>query len=126
MRSKLEYPSISKLNILFSETSDIAIINKLISYAQSTKSTIVLEALDFEGAKIGDCNISKLLHGIPYRKIRSIFLRKCLESGVPIRFVRPSYTSVLGGIFTEALNTLLKSLRDSSLPLGISLVNSRV
>ena len=96
-------------------------INEIVALAVLHKSVIVLENLDFEGAKRMTGKLGALLHGMPYAQILKIFSRKCLEHGVPLRLIYPAYTSVLGGYFA-AQDTRLS--RDVAASLVIALLGS--
>ena len=74
-------------------------IRKIVYEARENRAVLVLEALDFEGAKRTLRNkLGATLHGMPYKAIRDKFIRECAKQGVPIRFVNPRYTSLLGNL----------------------------
>jgi IS605 OrfB family transposase len=76
-------------------------LNLMFDLALKHQACVVGEALNWEGAKTGFSAISKSLHKIPYRQIYDAVVRKGLLHGVPVRFINPAYTSVLGGLFTD-------------------------
>ena len=76
-------------------------IRKLVFRAWELGYAIVLENLDFEYAKSTLRNkLGATLHTMPYKAIAAKFRRECLRMGVPIRFIAPSYTSLLGNILS--------------------------
>lgn len=79
-----------------------AIINRLVSEAKDRKLGIALEYLDFEHCKRWlRTKLGAMLHVMPYRQIRGIFQRRCLEAGVPLRYVPPKYSSLLGALLSS-------------------------
>jgi IS605 OrfB family transposase len=77
------------------------IVNQLVDDAAQRSLGISLEYLDFEQCKRWlKTKLGALLHAMPYRKIRSIFERRCLELGVPFRYVPPKYSSLLGALLS--------------------------
>jgi IS605 OrfB family transposase len=76
-------------------------INQLVDDAAQRSLGICLEYLDFEHCKRWlKTKLGALLHVMPYRKIRRIFERRCLELGVPFRYVPPKYSSLLGALLS--------------------------
>ena len=81
------------------------VINGLVAEAKARNYMIVLEYLDFEGSKRWlRTKLGAMLRIMPYRKIRQAFERRCMEEGVILRYVNPSYTSLLGAVLTEYPN----------------------
>jgi hypothetical protein len=76
-------------------------LNLMFDDAEEYRALVLGEDLDWEGAKLGDGAISKLLHCIPYKWIRSKIERKGLIRGVPCAFVDPRWTTILGGLLTQ-------------------------
>jgi IS605 OrfB family transposase len=77
------------------------IIDRLVDDAAQRNVGISLEYLDFEHCKRWlKSKLGALLHVMPYRKIRGIFERRCLELGVPLRYVPPKYSSLLGALMS--------------------------
>ena len=77
------------------------IIDRLVDEAAQRNLGISLEYLDFEHCKRWlKSKLGALLHVMPYRKIRGIFERRCLELGVPLRYVPPKYSSLLGALLS--------------------------
>jgi IS605 OrfB family transposase len=77
------------------------IVNQLVDEAAQRNLGISLEYLDFEHCKRWlRTKLGALLHIMPYRKIRGIFERRCLELGVPLRYVPPKYSSLLGALLS--------------------------
>jgi IS605 OrfB family transposase len=75
------------------------IVNALVGDAKQNGWGVSLEYLDFEHCKSWlKTKLGALLHLFPYRKIRRIFERRCLEAGVPLRYVKPEYSSLLGAV----------------------------
>ena len=75
------------------------IVNALVGDAKQNGWGVSLEYLDFEHCKSRlKTKLGALLHLFPYRKIRRIFERRCLEAGVPLRYVKPEYSSLLGAV----------------------------
>ena len=60
----------------------------------------MLENLNFEPAKevIGKGGLRKVLHAMPYKKVRAKFERECYKHGVQIRYINPKHTSILGNL----------------------------
>ena len=62
---------------------------------------VALEYLDFEHCKRWlKSKLGAMLRAMPYRQIRAIFERRCLEAGVPLRYVPPKYSSLLGALLS--------------------------
>ena len=77
-------------------------INALVDLAAKERCGVCLEYLDFEHCKRWlKTKLGALLRVLPYRKIRAAFERRCLEAGVPLRYVPPKYSSVLGAIISQ-------------------------
>ena len=77
------------------------IINQRVDEAAQRNFGISLEYLDFEHCKRWlKTKLGALLHVMPYRKIRALFERRCLELGVPFRYVPPKYSSLLGALLS--------------------------
>jgi IS605 OrfB family transposase len=77
-------------------------LNQMFKLSQEHRACIVGEDLDsFEGAKVGFSAANAMLHDIPYAQIRDAVVRKGLKTGVPVRFIHPAFTSLLGGLFTD-------------------------
>ena len=77
------------------------IINRLVAEAKHRRLGIALEYLDFEHCKRWlRTKLGALLHLMPYRQIRGIFERRCREAGVPLRYVPPKYSSLLGALLS--------------------------
>jgi hypothetical protein len=75
---------------------------------------ISLEYLDFEHCKRWlKSKLGALLHVMPYRQIRGIFERRCLELGVPLRYVPPKYSSLLGALLRDQAAGAVLALRAS-------------
>ena len=91
-----------------------ASIREAVALAKENNAVMVLEALDFEGAKRTLRNkLGATLHQMPYRAIRDKMVRECAKRGVLIRFVSPYYTSLLGNVL--ATKSSLKNHQCSSL-----------
>jgi len=76
-------------------------IRQLVFRAHELGYAIVLENLDFEYAKSTLRNkLGATLHTIPYKTLAAKFRRECARMGVPIRFIAPSYTSLIGNILS--------------------------
>lgn len=75
-------------------------LNQMFEMARAHGACMVAERLAFEGGKLGFSALGSMLHGIPYAFIRDALVRKGLMMGVPVRFVNPAGTSILGGLFT--------------------------
>ena len=76
-----------------------AIVNRLVAEAKERRLGMSLEFLQFEGSKRWLKNkLGALLRVFPYRRIRAIFEARCRVAGVPLRFVPPSYSSLIGGL----------------------------
>jgi hypothetical protein len=74
-------------------------LNEMFNLARAHRACLVGEDLDsFEGAKIGFSAANAMLQDIPYAQIRDAVVRKGLKMGVPVRFIHPAFTSLLGGI----------------------------
>ena len=77
------------------------IINALVAEAKARNFGIALEYLDFEHCKRWlKTKLGAMLHVMPYRAIRAIFERRCLAAGVPLRYVPPKYSSLLGALIS--------------------------
>jgi IS605 OrfB family transposase len=77
------------------------IIDRLVDEAAQRNVGISLEYLDFEHCKRWlKSKLGALLHVMPYRRILGIFERRCLELGVPLRYVPPKYSSLLGALLS--------------------------
>ena len=83
------------------ETELHRILNQIFAKAIEFKACIIGEALNWEKAKLGFSRLSGLLHAIPYKKIKNAVIRKGLKLGVPVRFINPRYTSILGGLLID-------------------------
>jgi len=82
-------------------TALYTIVNAIVAEAAERRLGICLEYLDFEHCKRFLRNkLGALLHLMPYRTIRGIFERRCLEAGVPLRYVPPKYSSLLGALIS--------------------------
>jgi IS605 OrfB family transposase len=79
-------------------------LNTVVDYCKTHSICLVLEDLDWEGAKQAKSVISSVLHTIPYKKLRDMLIRKCLLAGVAIRFVNPAMTSQLGCMLDYGLS----------------------
>ncbi len=77
------------------------IINALVADAKARHLGIALEYLDFEhGKRWLRTKLGAMLRVMPYRQIRRIFERRCLEAGVPLRYVPAKYSSLLGALLS--------------------------
>jgi IS605 OrfB family transposase len=76
-------------------------LNAMFKLAKKHHACIVGEDLRFEGTKVGFSTVNSMLHDIPYATIRDAIIRKGLKQGIPVRFISPAFTSLLGGLFTE-------------------------
>ena len=77
-------------------------VNALVAEAQARQFGISLEFLEFEGPKRWlKHKLGEILRMFPYRKIRAIFEDRCRAAGVPLRFVPPGYSSLLGALFSQ-------------------------
>jgi IS605 OrfB family transposase len=77
-------------------------VNALVAEAKARQLGISLEFLEFEGSKRWLKNkLGQILRMFPYRKIRAMFESRCRAAGVPLRFVPPGYSSVLGALFAQ-------------------------
>jgi len=73
-------------------------ITQIVLTAKANRCVVVLEYLDFEGCKRWlRTKLGAMLRIMPYRKIRKVFERRCMEQGVVLRYVKSHYTSILGG-----------------------------
>jgi IS605 OrfB family transposase len=93
-------------------------LNELVALAMSHQAVIVLEYLDFEGGKQMENALGRLLHTIPYVKIRDMLARKCNQEGVPMRVVNCQYTSLLGNLLADMLPGLDRD-QLSAVPIGL-------
>jgi len=75
-------------------------IREIVSWANKLGYTIVMEHLDFEPAKatLNKGGLRKVLHSMPYKRVRNKFERECYMKGVHIRFINPKHTSTLGNL----------------------------
>ena len=75
-------------------------IREIVTWAKKLGYTVILEHLDFEPSKmvIGKGGLRKVLHAMPYKKVRAKFERECYKHGVGIRYVNPRHTSNLGNL----------------------------
>jgi IS605 OrfB family transposase len=74
-------------------------VNEVVDWARQNHFGIALEYLEFEHAKRWlKTKLGSLLRIFPYRKLRQIFERRCAKMGVPLRYVNPRYTSLLGNV----------------------------
>ena len=95
---KLRFPKENDVNKI---ARIYEIIGQITEHAKEHRLQIVLEKLDFEHCKpFLNNKLGALLHILPYAKIRNIFVRKCAQLGVPLKFINPQYTSLLGGVLT--------------------------
>jgi len=79
-----------------------ATVREIVGWARQRGDRIVMEYLDFEGCKrLMRNKLGALLHVLPYRKILQKFERECFLQGVEIRYVRASYTSLLGNLIAS-------------------------
>lgn len=77
------------------------IIVRIVAEAKARGLGVALEYLDFEHCKRWlKSKLGSLLRVMPYRQIRAIFDRRCLEAGVPLRYVPPKHTSLLGALLS--------------------------
>lgn len=82
-------------------------INAIVERAAEERCGVCLEYLDFEHCKRWlKTKLGAMLRVMPYRKIRAAFERRCLEAGVPLRYVPPKYSSVLGAIISQGWSHL--------------------
>ena len=77
------------------------LLNEMFDKAFEYQACIIGEDLHWEGAKMSFSALSAMLHAIPYSAIRQAVVRKSLIRGVPLRFISPEYSSILGGLFTQ-------------------------
>ena len=77
-------------------------IRRLVDEAQDRSLGISLEYLDFESSKkFLKSKLGAMLRAMPYRQIRRTFERRCLETGVPFRYVPPKYSSLVGAVLSS-------------------------
>jgi len=77
------------------------IIGLIVNEAKARNLGVALEYLDFEHCKRWlKSKLGSMLRAMPYRQIRAIFERRCLEAGVPLRYVPPKYSSLLGALLS--------------------------
>lgn len=83
------------------------IINAVVERAAAQRRGISLEYLDFEhGKRWLKTKLGAMLRVMPYRQIRAAFERRCRELGVPLRYVPPKYTSLIGAVISEKWSAL--------------------
>ena len=76
-----------------------AIVRQVVFRAHEMGYAVVLENLDFEYAKSMLRNkLGETLRAMPYKAFVAKVRRECARMGVPLRFIAPAYTSVLGNI----------------------------
>ena len=77
-------------------------VNALVAEAKARQLGLSLEFLEFEGSKRWLQNkLGQILRVFPYRKIRAMFEDRCRAAGVPLRFVPPGYSSILGALMAQ-------------------------
>ena len=80
-------------------------VNDIVLTAKENHLMVALEYLDFEGAKRWlRTKMGAMLRVMPYRQIRQVFERRCMEQGVVLRYVKSNHTSLLGAILTDYPN----------------------
>ena len=92
----------------------------LTSMAKIYGAVMAFENLNLRKKKAKDngARMNEVLHGLPYAKVMAISSRMCILKGIPVRYVNPGYTSIVGGVFTAEFPELNRD-QGACLPIGL-------